>query len=408
MYEKFFNLKTKPFDLVPDPDFLFYSRTHKKAITYLDYGIKEKIGFILMTGEVGSGKTTIVRNLIRGLNSNVKLSKIFNTKVSSEQLIAMINEDFGLHANGKDKITLLRELNDYLIEQYTGDNQPILLIDEAQNLSPEVLEEIRLLSNLETDRSKLLQIILIGQPELRKILSQPELRQLRQRISINCHISPLTRNETEDYIFHRLNIAGNREAVIFRDGTIDLIYEFSRGIPRLVNIICDFLMLSAYVEDTKELSPDFVKEIIGEVEAENKYWKDEAPEKYLLGSESILQEIVNRMNKIEEEFFRGNISQNEKVEIFERLSASENLVNRLADEKTDFENIRKGIAAAQEEIKTIKATLTSLYDSVKEMQNEFVNLRNPQLTERLKKLKEQRRKGCFIKRLLSNAKRPHN
>src|SRR4030042_2239293 len=338
MYKSFFNLKTKPFDLVPDPDFLFYSKTHKKAVTYLDYGIKEKIGFILMTGEVGSGKTTIVRNLIRGLNSNVRLSKIFNTKVSSEQLIAMINEDFGLHVNGKDKITLLRELNDYLIEQYTSDNQPILLIDEAQNLSPEVLEEIRLLSNLETDRNKLLQIILVGQPELRKILLQPELRQLRQRISINCHIYPLTRNEAEEYIFHRLSIAGNLKAVIFKDGTIDSIYEFSRGIPRLVNIICDFLMLAAYIEGTKELSPDFVKEIIGEIEAENKYWKDEAPEKYILGSESILQEIVNRINRIEEEFFKSNISQNEKLEIFERLSALENLFNKLvSDKKTDFE-----------------------------------------------------------------------
>jgi len=407
MYEKFFGLTIKPFDLVPDPDFLFYSRSHKKALTYLNYGIKEKIGFILMTGEVGSGKTTIVRNLIRGLNSNVRLSKIFNTKVSSEQLLAMINEDFGLHVNGKDKITLIRELNDFLIDQYMNDNQPLLLIDEAQNLSPEVLEEIRLLSNLETDRNKLMQIILVGQPELRKILAQPELRQIRQRISINCHIAPLTRSETEEYIFHRLNIAGNQNAVVFQDGTIDMIYEFSRGIPRLINIICDFLMLAAYVEETRELSPDFVKEVIGDIESENKYWKDEAPEKLYFGNESVLQEIVNRLNRIEEEFFKATISQNEKVEIFERLSASENLVTKIiGDEKTYVQNIREEIAAAQAAMEPVQAKLMSLSDSVRELQDECASLRNQLLTERLAKIKDQRRKGNFFKLILRNAKRP--
>jgi general secretion pathway protein A len=407
MYENFFGLKIKPFDLVPDPDFLFFSRSHKKAVTYLNYGIKEKIGFILMTGEVGSGKTTIVRNLIRGLNSNVRLSKIFNTKVSSEQLLAMINEDFGLHVNGKDKITLVRELNDFLIDQYMNNNQPILLIDEAQNLSPEVLEEIRLLSNLETDRNKLLQIILVGQPELRQILAQPELRQIRQRISINCHIAPLTRSETEEYILHRLNIAGNQNAVAFQDGTIDMIYEFSRGIPRLINIICDFLMLAAYVEETRELSPDFVREVIGDIESENAYWKDEAPEKLFFGSESVLQEIVNRLNRIEEEFFRATISQTEKVEIFERLSALENLITKIiGDEKTYIQNIREEIAAAQAAMEPIQAKLMSLSDSVKELQDEYARLKDQQLTERATKIKEERRKGHFFLQHLRDAKRP--
>jgi hypothetical protein len=319
----------------------------------------------------------------------------------------MINEDFGLHVNGKDKITLIRELNDFLIDQYMNDNQPLLLIDEAQNLSPEVLEEIRLLSNLETDRNKLMQIILVGQPELRKILAQPELRQIRQRISINCHIAPLTRSETEEYIFHRLNIAGNQNAVVFQDGTIDMIYEFSRGIPRLINIICDFLMLAAYVEETRELSPDFVKEVIGDIESENKYWKDEAPEKLYFGNESVLQEIVNRLNRIEEEFFKATISQNEKVEIFERLSASENLVTKIiGDEKTYVQNIREEIAAAQAAMEPVQAKLMSLSDSVRELQDECASLRNQLLTERLAKIKDQRRKGNFFKLILRNAKRP--
>ena len=251
-----------------------------------------------------------------------------------------------------------------------------------------------------------MQIILVGQPELRKILAQPELRQIRQRISINCHIAPLTRSETEEYILHRLNIAGNQNAVAFQDGTIDMIYEFSRGIPRLINIICDFLMLAAYVEETRELSPDFVKEVIGDIESENTYWKDEAPEKLFFGNESVLQEVVNRLNRIEEEFFRATISQNEKVEIFERLSASENLVTKIiGDEKTYVKNIREEIAAAQAEIDPIRAKLISLYDSVKEIQDEYASLKDQQLTARLTKIKEQRRIGHFFLRHLRNAKR---
>ncbi|HEC97224.1 MAG TPA: AAA family ATPase [Nitrospirae bacterium] len=274
MYEAFYNLRVKPFELVPSPDFLFLSKSHRKALTYLKYGITEKVGFMLLTGEVGSGKTTLIRNLIKGLDSNIVLSKIFNTRVSSEQLISLINEDFGLDVNGKDRISLLRELNDFLIEQYAKKHNPILVIDEAQNLTPELLEEVRMLSNLETDDAKLLQIVLIGQPELKKVLARPELRQLRQRISISCHIYPITMAETEEYIFYRLEVAGNRDAVIFKHGTVESVYNFSKGIPRLINIVCDFLMLAAFVEETREISPDLVKEVIGELETENRFWQD--------------------------------------------------------------------------------------------------------------------------------------
>ncbi len=274
MYETFYSLRVKPFELVPSPDFLFLSRSHRKALTYLKYGVTEKVGFMLLTGEVGSGKTTLIRNLIKGLDRNIVLSKIFNTKVSSEQLISLINEDFGLDVNGKDKISLLRELNNFLIEQYAEKHNPILVIDEAQNLTPELLEEVRMLSNLETDDSKLLQIVLVGQPELKKVLARPELRQLRQRISISCHIYPITRAETEEYIFYRLEVAGNRDAVIFRNGTVESVYNFSKGIPRLINIVCDFLMLAAFVEETREITSGLVKEVIGELETENRFWQD--------------------------------------------------------------------------------------------------------------------------------------
>ena len=352
MYEKFFNLRIKPFELLPNPDFLFFSKSHKKTLTYVDYGIREKVGFILVTGEVGCGKTTLIRNLIKGSNGNVVLSKVFNTKVTSEQLLSMINEDFGLNVAGKDKIMFIRDLNDFLIEQYSKNIQPILIIDEAQNLSPELLEEVRMLSNLETDTSKLLQIILVGQPELIKTLALPELRQLRQRINIRCHLFPLTREEAEEYILHRLEIAGNREAVRFEEGTANAIYDYSRGIPRLINIICDFLMLSAFVEETRVLSMELVKEVIGDLEIENRYWESEAREDNLLkleptslppGAEQntlmlkisrekfmqIIKETGNRINRLSEEVAVCHISVKEREEIRKRCAASEEAVNDL-------------------------------------------------------------------------------
>jgi len=271
MYERHFSFKHKPFDLVPNPDFLFLSSTHQKAITYLDYGIKEKIGFILLTGEIGSGKTTIIRNLIKNLNGPFKLSRIHNTKISSEQLISMVNEDFGLAIEGKNKTRLLSELNVFLIEQYSKKIQPILLVDEAQNLSPDLLEEIRLLSNLETDRAKLLQIILVGQPELKKVLMLPELMQLRQRINISYHIAPLAIDEIEKYIRHRLIVAGNAEAIKFHEDMLPLIYQFRKGIPRLINILCDFALLTAFVEGGKEVTIDIVRAVADDLKS-NDYW----------------------------------------------------------------------------------------------------------------------------------------
>ncbi len=276
MYESFFKLRSKPFDLLPDPRFIYLSRSYKKAMTYLDYGIRERSGFILLTGEVGSGKTTLIRDLLDKSYERVVLSKIFNTRVTSEQLLSMINDDFGLDVQGKDKITMIRDLNVFLIDQYAAGNQPILIIDEAQNLSSDLLEEVRMLSNLEASSSKLMQIILVGQPELRTILAAPELRQLRQRININCHLQALSREEVEQYISHRLEIAGNATAVQFEPESLDAIFRYSRGIPRLINIICDFLMFLAFAEEATVLTVDMVSDVIGDLDFENYHWLEGA------------------------------------------------------------------------------------------------------------------------------------
>ncbi|MBU5613486.1 XrtA/PEP-CTERM system-associated ATPase [Geomonas azotofigens] len=272
MYEAFFSFKKKPFELVPDPDFIYLSRSHKKAVTYLDYGIRERAGFLLLTGDVGSGKTTLIRDLIGKKYERAVLAKVFNTRVSVEQLLSMINDDFGLEVDGKDKVALLRDLNDFLLEQYAAGNHPILIIDEAQNLEAGLLEEVRLLSNLESSHNKLLQIILVGQPELRETMASPGLMQLRQRISVSCHLHALGREETEAYIRHRLEVAGNREAVSFAQEALDQIYHFSRGIPRLVNIICDFLMLAAFADETRAISEEMTREVAQDLDFERTYW----------------------------------------------------------------------------------------------------------------------------------------
>lgn len=265
MYTSFFGFKCKPFQLTPDPEFLFLSRVHKRALTYLNYGITDNFGFILITGPIGTGKTTIIRTLLKKIPQEIKIARINNTKVTSHQLISMINDEFSLETKGRDKTQLLSELTDFLIQQYAEGGRAVLIIDEAQNLSVDMLEEVRLLSNLETDKSKLLQIILIGQPELNLTLSRPELEQLRQRIAINIHLSPLSREETETYIMHRLKIAGDKDAVKFENGAIDAIYNFSKGTPRLINIICEFALLAAFADERKIVDLNLIKEVAGDL-----------------------------------------------------------------------------------------------------------------------------------------------
>lgn len=314
MYEGFFHFNVKPFDLVPNPDFLFLSKSHKKALTYLDYGIRERVGFILLTGEVGSGKTTIIRNLIKKHHDEVVISMVYNTKVNSEQLFSMINDDFGISTACKDKTGMLRDLNEFLVEQYARGNSPVLIIDEAQNLTSKLLEEIRMLSNLETDNSKLLQIVLVGQPELRDTISAPSMRQLRQRISINCHLQPLTRSELEKYIYHRLEVAGNRDAVTVSPESFDLIFSASRGIPRIVNVICDFLLISAFAEETHNLDALLVREVIEELDVDHHFQQDDNVDKvcqsrsaissdkvFSYDANQMLQSIIQRLDYIERE-----------------------------------------------------------------------------------------------------------
>lgn len=337
MYTSYFGLARNPFQLTPDPEFLFLSRDHKKALTYLNYGISSNTGFILVTGEVGTGKTTLIRRILKGLNKDIKVARVNNTLVTSEQLISMINDDFGIETKGKDKTAMLRDLSDFIIDQYAQGYRTTLIIDEAQNLSSGLLEEIRLLSNLETDKSKLLQIILVGQPELKQALAVPKLRQLRQRISINCHINPLNREETEEYIMHRLEIAGNRNAVHFLEGAMDALHSSARGIPRLINIFCDFLLLAASSEGTKEISMDLVKEIALDIDSETRYWTDTEREQEQGIEPKVLKSIVMRLDAIESVLHGSFVSKLDIEDLAIKIAHLESSISD-ASEKTALQH----------------------------------------------------------------------
>lgn len=350
MYTEYFGLSTKPFELLPNPKFLYLSKGHRKALSYLQYGVQEHAGFTLLTGEVGSGKTTLLRDIINKISSDTTLAMVFNTRVDGRQLIAMINEDFGLPTEGKDKVQLLTELNDFLLDENSANRQPIIIIDEAQNLSMEALEEIRLLSNLEADSFKLVQIILVGQPELKQIIANPSLRQLRQRISISCHLNPLNREECEEYVYHRLETVGNRDCVTFMDGVFDMIYKFSGGIPRLINLICDFLLLSAFVEETREIDLELVKDAVNELsfeEASGQVAFEEDAQQTARVSNN--QTLDDRLARIEENYAKLNASRSEKEAILERLSSQgsilEYLINQQQNQFSHFEDLLKKISA---------------------------------------------------------------
>ncbi|HSF32860.1 MAG TPA: AAA family ATPase [Candidatus Tectomicrobia bacterium] len=265
MYCPFFGLQEKPFSVTPDPRFLFLSPSHQEALGHLLYGIEERKGFITVTGEVGTGKTLICRALLERLGPHVRTALVFNSFMLEIELLRSINEDFGIRQGGGTRKELIDQLNQYLLGEFGAGRNAVLIIDEAQNLATPVLEQIRMLSNLETERGKLLQIILVGQPELRQQLARPELRQLNQRIALRYHIQPFNRQETEDYINHRLVVAGSHGGVKFSRRALTVIYRHSSGIPRKINLLCDRAMLTAYVRGSNIIERTHVRQAWNEL-----------------------------------------------------------------------------------------------------------------------------------------------
>jgi general secretion pathway protein A len=266
MYNHFYGFRDAPFNLTPDPRFLFYSERHREALDHLLYGIRERKGFIQITGEVGAGKTTLCRALLAELGPRYRTALVLNPCLTVTQLLRTVLTELEVPLRRLDRATYLHQLNGYLLEQAAAGNDVVLLIDEAQDLSSELLEQVRLLSNLETDERKLLQIALVGQPELREVLESPGLRQLRQRITGRYHLAPLSRPETEEYIHHRLQVAGGNGRPTFDRWALRRIFRYSGGVPRLINAVCDKTLLCGYVTGDDHLTAGHVRRAVRELE----------------------------------------------------------------------------------------------------------------------------------------------
>ena len=268
MYKKYFGLRESPFNVTPDPRFIFFSRKHLDAFSCLHYGIESRRGFIQITGEIGTGKTTLCRAILERFKSNTHTALVLNPMLSDVLLLQTIVEDFGIQIAGHTKKDCFDGLNRFLLDEFHKGFNCVLIIDEAQNLTPETLEQIRLISNLETNSEKLIQIVLVGQPELRQLLDAPSLAQLRQRIAIRYHLTALDLNEVEEYISHRLTVAGfgKRTQNLFSYGAIEFIYRHSKGVPRLINTLCDVSLLGAYARSTRLVTLELVEEAYQEIE----------------------------------------------------------------------------------------------------------------------------------------------
>lgn len=265
MYQRFFGLRENPFNVNPDPRYLYLTRQIQEALAGLTYGIQNRKGFILLTGEVGTGKTTLLNRLLDWLRGQkVATAYIFNSRLEVNHLFDFMMADFEISYESREKSHLLLRLNQWLLERYRAGETAVLIIDEAQNLSPEVLEEIRLLTNLETSTEKLLQIVLTGQPELEEKLKIPQLRQLRQRITLRCRTTALSLEETFGYIAERLRIAGASGDPIFSKEAIQTVHLYSRGIPRVINLLCEHAMINAYVDSVRPVPAHLVEEVARE------------------------------------------------------------------------------------------------------------------------------------------------
>lgn len=266
MYENFYGFKERPFNVTADPTFFYLSRKHKEAFSHLIYGILDRKGILEITGEIGTGKTTLCRALLNHLDKRTKTAFILNPYLSQLQLLQAIVADFGLNLKARNKFALISALNDFLLEEASVGNNVVLLIDEAQNLSLKQLEQVRLLSNLETEKCKLLQIVLVGQPELLEKLKQTSLRQLNQRIAVRYHILPLEHDEIGEYIKHRLHVAGANSKIEFNEEAVEEIYSYSGGTPRLINILCDRALLAGFVLETNIISGEIINKCIEELQ----------------------------------------------------------------------------------------------------------------------------------------------
>jgi type II secretory pathway predicted ATPase ExeA len=263
MYEDFYGLKEAPFTIQPDPDFLYFGRRHAYAYSMMTYGLKIKAGFMVISGSIGCGKTTLVRHLLNNLTEDHKVGLVYNTQKDMPNLLEWIMLSLGLPYNGLSQVALFDTFQQYLIEQYSLGKTVLLIIDEAQNLSPGALESLRMLSNINADKDQLLQIMLVGQPELKEMLLKPELQQFAQRVEVDFHIKPFEATDVQDYIVHRLKVAG-REAPLFTPEACARIAEVSQGVPRRINVLCNTALVYGFASEAEMIDLELVNEMLSD------------------------------------------------------------------------------------------------------------------------------------------------
>jgi general secretion pathway protein A len=261
MYEAFYGFREKPFSILPDPSFLYFSREHSMALDLLEYGLMNQAGFNVITGEIGTGKTTLVRYVLSKLGEDVTVGLISNTHRSFGELLQWILYAFRLQHRGKEKVEMFQDFVDFLVEQYAQNRRTLLIVDEAQNMSADTLEELRMLSNVNADKDQVLQVILVGQAGLRDTLRRPEMEQFAQRIAVDYHLEPLDRQETHEYIYHRIKVVGADGTQLFDAAACDAVYDHSRGVPRLINLLCDTALVYGFAEQKKQIDARIVVEV---------------------------------------------------------------------------------------------------------------------------------------------------
>jgi len=368
MYNNFFGFKEKPFKLVPNPEYFFLSKCHEEALAHLNYAISQGDGFVEITGEVGTGKTTLCRTFLESLNSRTKAAYIFNPKLGPKQLLMNINDEFGIKSDSETTKELIDTLNAFLMRNRAKGNKVILLIDEAQNLSQNVLEQLRLLSNLETNKDKLLQIILVGQPELAEMLESYELRQIGQRITLSYHLTPLSFSETKEYIQYRINIAAQRKGIKFDQLAYYHIFKYSRGIPRLINIVCDRALLTGFVLNQHKITGNILKasirELSGPARTRTHGFADGKKGLVLISllTMALLVAIYHQplINKIHSLFKSGDP---QKAEIIQSLESEIQPVNT----SPAIQNWSKPYAASAQKNQLTQMTTVDLADYLKNM-----------------------------------------
>ena len=372
MYENFYGFSRLPFQLLPDPDFFYRSQKHEKALTCLEYGVFEKAGFIVITGEIGTGKTTLLRYILRSLTNDLPIALLNQTFLPPEDFLRTLCQEFSLPHEGKGKSELIELFGTFLIDQYQQGRYVTLILDEAQNLPLDTLEEIRMLSNLDADSERLLQIILVGQPSLRNKLHREELRQLLQRVEVSYHLEPLDREEIRNYIHYRLKTAGADSRELFEESAIETIFEYTGGVPRLINLLCHRSLVYGFADDQKIITLDLVEKMLEDRKAEGIY--PESPKE----PPSENEKTNNEQSNLKKDSAAA-ISQNQLTATLSRLTelsetsmkVAELSAAKAADSSSDFHlsKLKGQLAQEIESRKTLEQRLARAEDNLDRLRN---------------------------------------